>query len=255
MDNSTEDWDPERYSRVATFNVSESGPILALLAAIPGERILDVGCGDGRLSAQLQNHGISLCGLDSSPAQVEAAKAQGVDAQVGDATNLPFKDASFDAVFSNAALHWVKDADQALGNIARVLRPGGRFVAELGGHGCIAALRTALYAVACAAGQSPASCDPWYFPTAQDYAARMTAVGLQVEHCALYSRPTPLTTSLSDYLHTFARRFFPHLPPEARDQAFARVERLVAPALYDPERNTYVLDYVRLRVRALRPAR
>src|SRR5881296_2393864 len=136
-------WDPERYARHARF-VSELGaPVVELLAPQPGERILDLGCGDGALTAKLAALGCAVVGVDASAPQVDAAKTLGVDARVLDGEHLAFE-GEFDAVFSNAALHWMKRADVVIAGVWRALRPGGRFVAECGGRGCIATIETAM---------------------------------------------------------------------------------------------------------------
>src|SRR6202047_2116098 len=130
-------WDPDRYARNARF-VSELGaPVVELLAPRAGERILDLGCGDGALTAKLLEMGCAVTGIDASPAQVEAARKLGVEAQLMDGEHLAFE-SEFDAVFSNAALHWMRNPDQVIAGVRRALRPQGRFVAELGGHGCVA---------------------------------------------------------------------------------------------------------------------
>src|SRR5262249_23564866 len=136
-------WDPDRYARHARF-VSELGaPVVELLAPRPGERILDLGCRAGSLSAKLAALGCAVVGLDSSAEQVGAARALGVDARVGNGEHLDFAD-EFDAVFSNAALHWMKRPDVVIAGVWRALKPGGRFVGELGGHGCVAKIKRAL---------------------------------------------------------------------------------------------------------------
>ncbi len=110
---------------------------LSELAAQPGERILDLGCGDGQLTQRIAAPGASVIGIDSSPAMVTAARGRGVKADKGPAEKLPYPDHTFEAAFSNAALHWVRGQDEMPSRGARVLRPGGRFVAEMGGHGNI----------------------------------------------------------------------------------------------------------------------
>src|SRR6185436_232450 len=138
-------WDPADYARHARFVSDLGSPVVELLAPQPGERILDLGCGDGVLTRKLVELGCHVVGVDSSAAQIEAAKALGLDARVMSGEALEF-DGEFDAVFSNAALHWIKRADAVIAGVHRALRPGGRFVAELGGHGCVDKIRTELVA-------------------------------------------------------------------------------------------------------------
>ena len=140
-------WDPEAYGRDGAFVHGLAGGVLEWLAAQPGERLLDLGCGDGQLTARIAATGADARGVDASPAMVAAARARGIATDEAGAENLPYNDASFDAVFSNAALHWVREQDAMMAEVHRVLRPGGRFVAEMGGHGNIAAIRVGLIAV------------------------------------------------------------------------------------------------------------
>src|SRR5262249_39834443 len=127
-------WDPASYARNARFVSDLGSPVVDLLAPKPGERILDLGCGDGVLTKKLVDLGCDVVGVDSSPAQVEAAKKLGLNAFAISAEDLPYTE-EFDAVFSNAALHWIKNADVMLAEVYRSLGPGGRFVAECGGCG------------------------------------------------------------------------------------------------------------------------
>jgi SAM-dependent methyltransferase len=243
-------WDPALYERNARF-VSELGaPVLELLAPRPGERVLDLGCGDGFLTERLRALGCEVVAVDASAEQVEAARRRGLDARVARAEALPFA-AEFDAVFSNAALHWVKDARAAIAGVARALRPGGRFVAELGGEGCVAAIRTALGAALARRGLDAAALDPWFFPSAEAYAALLEQGGFALRSVALFPRPTPLPGDVSAWLETFAQPFLAPCPPSERAAVVAEVREALRPALFDPERG-WTADYVRLRFAAAR---
>src|SRR5579871_255559 len=136
-------WDPASYARNARFVSDLGSPVVELLAPQPGERILDLGCGDGALTKRLADLGCDVVAIDSSAAQVEAARKLGLDARLMSGEALPFHE-EFDAVFSNAVLHWIKDADPMIAAVYRSLRPGGRFIAECGGYGCVHKVRTAL---------------------------------------------------------------------------------------------------------------
>src|SRR5215472_8664657 len=143
----TQTWDPQSYARDGAFVHELAGGVLEWLAAEPGERILDLGCGDGQLTARLIAGGANVQGVDASAAMVAAARNRGITADEANAEKLPYPDASFDAVFSNAALHWVRGQDEMMAEVHRVLKSGGRFVGEMGGHGNVAAIHVALMAV------------------------------------------------------------------------------------------------------------
>src|SRR5262249_53616876 len=162
-------WDPERYARTARF-VSELGaPVVELLAPVPGERILDLGCGDGALTETLVARGCRVVGVDASAAPGGAARRRGLDARVMDGQRLAF-DGEFDAVFSNAALHWM-EPDRVIAGVWRALRPGGRFVGEFGGRGCVARIESALRAALARQGVDESRIRPWYFPGDDEYRA------------------------------------------------------------------------------------
>jgi trans-aconitate methyltransferase len=243
-------WDPQGYARHASFVPALGVPVLQLLDPQPGEQVLDLGCGDGVLTQEIVARGAVVVGVDASPSMVEAARARGLDACVMAGEALAFA-GDFDAVFSNAALHWMRDAEAVIAGVARALRPGGRFVGEFGGHGNVAAIVVALTAAAEELGLDAASLHPWFFPTPAAYARHLERGGFTVETIDLIPRPTSLPSGLAGWLETFAGPFLTALLPAERGRFLARVEALAATALKDEE-GGWTADYVRLRFRARR---
>jgi len=245
-------WDPRRYAENARF-VSELGaPVLELLAPKAGERVLDLGCGDGPLTRRLVEAGCEVVGVDSSTEQVAAARALGLDARCIDGTALDFRE-EFDAVFSNAALHWMRPPEQVARGVFVALRPGGRFVGELGGAGCVATIRSAIHAALRARGINPLSVDPWYFPSEDVYRRLLEETGFAVDTIALIPRPTPLPTDVRGWLETFAGSFLGALAVDERSRFLDEVCVALKPSLCDAN-GKWTADYVRLRFRATKPA-
>lgn len=247
----TQTWDPERYARNARFVADLGAPVAELLAPRPGERILDLGCGDGALTAKLAAMGCQVVGVDGSAQQVAAARALGLDARVMDGERLGFA-GEFDAVFSNAALHWMKHADDVIAGVWRALRPGGRFVAECGGHGCVATIVAALVEALGRRGIDGGRRNPWYFPTVEEYRGRLESRGFEVGHIVLIPRPTPLPSDITGWLETFGESFTSALPAGERAALAAEVREALRPRLCDAE-GRWTADYVRLRFAARRP--
>jgi trans-aconitate methyltransferase len=241
-------WSPSGYAHNAGFVPALGAGILEKLAPILGERILDLGCGDGALTERLVERGALVVGVDASPEMVAAARARGIDARVMDATHLTF-DQQFDAVFSNAVLHWIHDQDAVLAGVARALVPGGRFVAECGGHTNIAGISVALRAVLGHRG-IPYN-RHWYYPTPAAYSALLEAHGLSVELATLFPRPTPLPTGMAGWLHTFANAALADVPADQRADVEREIIDLLRPSLCD-EAGNWTADYVRLQVIARR---
>lgn len=244
---STQTWDASRYAANAAFVPALGQPVVELLKPRPGERILDLGCGDGVLTEKLAATRAEVVGVDSSADMVAAARKRGLDARVMDATELPFAQ-EFDAVFSNAVLHWIKDdPDAAIASAYRALRRPGRFVGEMGGHGCVAAVNLALIVALEKRGvHNAASYCPWYFPTVDDYTARLERAGFVAESVQLIPRPTPLPTGMRGWLETFANPFCAALPQDQRGDFLDEATEILRPVLCD-EKGRWTADYMRLR--------
>jgi len=244
-------WNAARYARTARF-VSDLGmPVVALLAPRPGERILDLGCGDGALTEKLVAIGARVTGIDSAADFIDAARRRGLDARLMDAQALAL-DETFDAVFSNAALHWVRDQDAVMRGVFAVLRPGGRFVAEMGGVGNVETIAAAVMAALRRRGIDPLPLVPWVFPGVAEQTARLERHGFTVLSMDLIPRPTTLPGPLDDWLDNFAGTFLNAVPPADRAALKREVADALAPQL-KAGAGHWVADYVRLRFAALRP--
>lgn len=243
-------WSPERYDKHARFVSDLGAPVVDLLAPRPGERILDLGCGDGALTEKLVALGCDVVGVDSSPEQVAGARARGLDCRVASGEDLPFVN-EFDAIFSNAALHWMRRPDAVIAGVRRALKPGGRFVGEMGGDGCVAAIVAALTAALARRGHDATAYHPWFFPSIPDYRGRLASHGFTVDSIVLFPRPTPLPGDVTGWLETFAESFTAGLPAADRPALLAEVRDALRPVLADADGN-WTADYVRLRFAATR---
>lgn len=243
-------WNVDQYQTHTGFVPILGAPVIDLLAPKPGERILDLGCGDGILTETLQQAGADVIGVDASVDMIEAAAARGLEVRVLDAEHLDFS-GEFDAVFSNAALHWMLNPDAVIAGIGQALKAGGRFVGEFGGHGNVAAITVALVAVLNSRGVDGVGAIPWYFPTPSAYREKLERHGFEVQVIDLIPRPTSLPTDMSGWLQTMAGVFFAALSPDERDEAVIEVLDLLRPALCDDVGN-WTADYMRLRFSAIR---
>jgi len=241
-------WNPDRYAKNARFVADLGAPLVDLLAPKRDETILDLGCGDGILTLKLSQLGCRVVGVDSSPELIAAARRLGLDVRVADGEKLEFS-AEFDAVFTNAALHWMKRADDVIAGVGAALKPGGRFVGEFGGQGCVRTIRNALVAALERRGIDGESRVPWYFPTPGDYATRLERAGFRVDSIALFPRPTPLPGDVTGWLETFGESFTSALQPESRRAYLEEVRAALEPQLRDAG-GTWIADYVRLRFMA-----
>jgi len=241
----TQTWNATAYAEVGAFVPSLGAGVLEWLNVQRGERVLDLGCGDGQLTAKIAAAGAQVVGLDASAEMLAGARARGLDVQLGNAEALPF-DREFDAVFSNAALHWVRDQDAMLAGVHRALKPGGRFVVEMGGHGNVAAILVALTAVLERHGCAGLEDGVNYYPAPEAYTERLARHGFAVEQMQLIPRPTPLPAGMRAWLTTFRSGVLAAVPEELREKVLDETVALLEPALRD-ERGNWTGDYVRLR--------
>ena len=243
-------WDPERYDRFADFMAEMGSEVLDLLAPVSGERILDLGCGNGVLSGKLAAAGASVVGVDASPELVAAARDRGLDARVADARSLPFEE-EFDAVFSNAVLHWIRPPEAVLSGVWRALKPGGRFVAEMGGKGNVVTISRALIAALGRRGIDARAELSWFFPDVEEYAALLGDGGFRVVDIGLFEKPSALPDHIAKWLETFAENLLSLVPPDERPAIAAEVYQSLSPDHVDTE-GRVIADYVRLRFHALK---
>jgi len=245
-------WSPETYLRHGAFVSLLGEPVVQVLAPKAGERILDLGCGEGLLTEKIVAAGADVLGIDNSEIQVEGARARGLSATAMDGLDMEFEN-EFDAVFSNAALHWMSPLSKVFENVYRALKPGGRFVAEMGGAGNIQTIRMALYNALMRRGIDPSIYDPWSYLGDSSAKMMLQRVGFEARSVTLIRRPTDLPGDIGPWLETFAGSF---LQPVAEDQRAALIDEVrdhLQSDLFDPN-NKWVADYVRLRFKVVKPA-
>ncbi|MGD0796504.1 MAG: methyltransferase domain-containing protein [Acidobacteriaceae bacterium] len=243
-------WDAAAYAKTGRFVADLGGPVVELLAPRAGEAILDLGCGDGALTEKIAAVGAVVTGIDASRGMVEAARARGLTVVEGSGEALEF-DGEFDAVFSNAALHWMPRPEAVIAGVRRALKPGGRFVAEMGGHGNIAAIRAALQSVLLAKGIDAERVAASFYPSPGHYRRLLEAGGFKVRSMELIPRPTPLPAGMEGWLNTFRNGVLDLLLEGERARAVAETVGLLRPMLCDGDGN-WTADYVRLRFEAVR---
>ena len=243
---STSKWDAGDYARVGAFVAEFGGAALDLLDPQRGERILDVGCGEGTLTKKIIERGATVLGIDNSPEMIAAARANGIDAVLMDAADIPFS-SEFDAAFSNATLHWVLEKEQAARAIFRALKSRGRFAGEMGGEGNLEKLREALDEELIIRGYAPpVEASNWY-ASPEAFAAVYEDAGFFEVDARLIERPTPIEHGVAAWVTTFRKGWLDRagVPEDERaDIGTAVADRV----------GSNVADYVRLRFIMRKPA-
>ena len=243
-------WNAKLYDDKHSFVWKRASGLIELLEAKTGERILDLGCGTGHLTAQIAATGAEVAGVDASLAMIQQAREKypALQFEVMDARELHFAQ-PFDAVFSNATLHWIKEPALVVAGIAKSLRPGGRFVAEFGGHGNVRELMEAVHRAWRKLSLAGSPSNPWYYPSIAEYSGLLEQHGLETTYAALFNRPTPLEDGergLRVLLEMFCGMFLDQLSTDQRQVMIAAIEQEARPHLWRD--NQWVLDYRRLRV-------
>jgi trans-aconitate methyltransferase len=248
-------WNAELYDEKHAFVFQYGESVLELLDVKPDERILDLGCGTGHLTQEIQDHGAEVTGIDASADMIAKAKESypGVTFQVADAADFHF-DEPFDAVFSNAVLHWVHKADDAIKCVYDSLKPGGRFVAEMGGKGNNALILAAAQRVLEKHGYPQLAVKkPWYFPSLSEYTSKLENAGFRVTSAYHFDRPTLLQdgrAGVAKWLNMFGDAFFEGIDETEKEQILAEITNLVEP--YYNKNGDWYADYVRLRFVAVK---
>ncbi len=246
-------WDANLYNAKHDFVWKYGSDVVSLLAPKTGERILDLGCGTGHLTAQIAASGAQVTGVDRSAEMVAAARLAypNLKFEIADARNLTFRD-EFDAVFSNATLHWIHTPELVLQGISRALAPGGRFVAELGGKGNIRAMQDAFDRALEEMGAAKrGEVQQWYYPSVSEYATLVERNGLEVRFITLFDRPTGLadgSAGMRNWIAMFCADYLAKAGEEGRERFIGRVEELLRPKLFRD--GQWWADYRRLRLAA-----
>ncbi|AFZ30198.1 Methyltransferase type 11 [Gloeocapsa sp. PCC 7428] len=257
-------WDAKLYDRNHTFVSELATDLIEILApqagdcatrSTGGDRILDLGCGTGDLTNKIASQGVEVVGIDSATTMIEQArnKYPHLHFEVLDARNLQYKE-EFDAVFSNAALHWITEPEKVIFGVHQALKSGGRFVAEFGGKGNVKAIITALYQALENAGYPVNTIsNPWYFPSIAEYGNLLEKHGLQLTFATLFDRPTRLEErekGVQNWLRMFANSFLDTFSSEQQARIISDVENQLRPVLY--QNGVWFADYRRIRIVAVK---
>ncbi len=248
-------WDTSLYDGKHSFVWKYAAGVIELLAPEAGERILDLGCGTGHLTKKIASVGADVTGIDHSRAMIEEARKLYPDIRFEIADGNDFHvDEPFDAVFSNAALHWMKKPASVIRSVWDALKLSGRFVAEMGGKGNLEALHAAINNAVAARGMEPLEeSSLLFFPSIGEYATLLERQGFRVTYAMHFDRPTPLDEGdrgLRNWIEMFGDKFIGIAPLELHEEIILEVEERLRPALY--REGTWFADYRRLRISAVK---
>ena len=248
-------WDAARYDSCGTFVWEHGADLVEMLAPRPCDRVLDIGCGTGHLTARIAESGADVVGIDASESMIQQARSNypHLRFEVLDALEMRLEP-QFDAVFSNAVLHWIAEPDVAASGILNALKPGGRFVAEFGGRGNISTIIEAVHSARESMGVHSTDRQPWYFPGAREYAALLERLGFRVAYSRLFDRPTRLGEgdgTMTAWLKMFGEPLLNDLTESERDAVCGIAEDALRATMLDD--GVWVADYVRLRIVAEKP--
>ena len=242
-------WEKEKYEKNARFVSVYGEELIEWLNPQKDEYILDLGCGDGVLTKKITEYGCKVLGLDGSQKFVEAARKIGIEVVQGDAQNMKFEN-EFDAIFSNAALHWMIDAERVLESVSKALKKGGRFIVEMGGKGNIEKIENAIFEIAGKFGFKAKKI--WFFPSEEDERVLLEKYGLKVKRMISFPRPTLLPTGIKGWLQTFSAPVFVNIPVELHEKLRDEITKKLENELEKNEKGQIIADYVRLRFEAVK---
>lgn len=243
-------WNAQQYQAKASYVAELGSPVLELLNPQPHEAILDLGCGDGSLTRNIADVAEEVVGIDSSESMVRAAKEKGLTAFPISGDAIPYSN-QFDAVFTNAALHWIPDYQSVIQGVHNALKPNGRFIGEFGGYGNIKTLVEAMETVVDQNEAMGQFSNPWFFPSADEYRKHLEDGGFSVVYIELLPRPTHIEAGIREWFKIFADYVISGMPEELEDEFLMQTEQLVKPSLFTEE-DGWFADYVRLRFHAIK---
>jgi trans-aconitate methyltransferase len=244
-------WSPELYEKNARFVSHLADDIVKMLDPRPGERVLDIGCGDGYLTEKLASHGATLVGVDYSETLVEAARQRGIDARHGNGEDLQF-DSEFDGAFSNAAMHWMLRADDTAAGVFRALKPGGRFVGEFAGARNAKIIRREIHAALERRGIDAGTIDPWYLPEEDEYRRVLSGAGFVIKYLKLFDRPVSIDYPLAQWIQTFGSPYIKALKNHDEQEFLSEISERARKELLQDD-GKWTIDYTRIRFMAVKP--